>query len=349
MKRLLLLSALLISSIIFAQVPQGISYQAIALNGSGNPVVSSNVGIRLSIINDTAAGAAVYSETHTKMTNAQGLFHLVIGQGTPVSGTFAAVNWGMNDKFLKVEMDAAGGSNYTLVGTTQLLSVPYALTAASLVTAPGQGIYLTSPNGTPHLLTVSNDGELSLPTSDAPANVPSQLFMYGTFNGWNPATALQFADWFDEGYFTGLKYMTAGSQVRFLGAQNSSLVYGGGSLNGVMIANGSPITIPSNGFYKFSVSKFDGTYQIQSINVLLKSTGSTEYTMSYNAAENYFYKQTVANGSFRFIIGNTFYGDNLGDGSLDINGAEVTVPGTNKTFKLYMNFNTTGDLVITYP
>jgi hypothetical protein len=123
---------ILLSTCVFAQVPQGISYQAIALNVSGNPVVSSNVGIRLSVLDNSATGTILYTETQTKTTNAQGLFNLVIGQGTPTSGTFSTINWGTNSKFLKVEIDAAGGSNYVLVGTTQLLSVPYAMTAGNL-------------------------------------------------------------------------------------------------------------------------------------------------------------------------------------------------------------------------
>ncbi|WP_396145925.1 PQQ-binding-like beta-propeller repeat protein [Flavobacterium sp.] len=133
MKRIISLYIFLISTAIFAQVPQGISYQAIAMNSSGNPVVSSNVGIRLSILDNSATGTVLYTETQVKMTNPQGLFNLVIGQGTPTTGTFSTINWGTNSKFLKVELDVAGGTNYVLVGTTQLLSVPYALAAGSLV------------------------------------------------------------------------------------------------------------------------------------------------------------------------------------------------------------------------
>ena len=132
MKKLLLLSALFISLVTFAQVPQGISYQAIALNGSGTPVVSSNVRVKLSILDTSASGTVLYSETHLKTTNAQGLFNLVIGQGTLVSGVFATINWGTNSKFLKVEMDATGGTTYAPVGTTQLLTVPYAMYAENI-------------------------------------------------------------------------------------------------------------------------------------------------------------------------------------------------------------------------
>jgi len=137
MKKLLLISALFISLLTFGQVPQGISYQAIALNGSGNPVVSSNVRVRLSILDNTATGSVLYVETHLKTTNSQGLFNLIIGQGTVVSGVFNTLNWGTNAKFLKVEMDATGGTAFVLVGTTQLLSVPYAMYAASVGSIAG--------------------------------------------------------------------------------------------------------------------------------------------------------------------------------------------------------------------
>ncbi|AWI26691.1 hypothetical protein HYN49_12715 [Flavobacterium pallidum] len=121
----------------FAQVPQGISYQAIALNAVGQPVASANVGVRLSILDDSASGTVLYTETQIKATSAQGLFTLVIGQGTPVTGTFSGINWGMNSKFLKVEMDVAGGTNYAAVGTTQLLSVPYAMYAGNTASVAG--------------------------------------------------------------------------------------------------------------------------------------------------------------------------------------------------------------------
>lgn len=134
MKKIITSLALLFALFTFAQVPQGISYQAIALNSSGNPVVSSNVGIRLSILDNSATGTVLYSETQSKTTNPQGLFNLVIGQGTPTTGTFSTINWGTNSKFLKVEMDAAGGTNYVLIGTTQLLSVPFAMVAEKVNT-----------------------------------------------------------------------------------------------------------------------------------------------------------------------------------------------------------------------
>jgi len=95
------------------------------------------VRVRLSILDNTATGSVLYVETHLKTTNALGLFNLIIGQGTVVSGVFSALNWGTNAKFLKVEMDATGGTAFVLVGTTQLLTVPYAMYAASVGSIAG--------------------------------------------------------------------------------------------------------------------------------------------------------------------------------------------------------------------
>ncbi len=132
MRKIITFFTILLSIFIFGQVPQGISYQAIALNISGNAVVNSNVGLRISVLDNSVSGANLYTETHTKTTNVQGLFNLVIGQGTTTAGTFNTINWSKNSKFLKVEMDIAGGTNYVLVGTTQLLSVPFALQAGKI-------------------------------------------------------------------------------------------------------------------------------------------------------------------------------------------------------------------------
>lgn len=124
---LLLFLVLFISIFGYSQVPQGISYQAVAFNTSGNPVVNGNVGVRISILDNSISGTVVYTEAHTKSTNSQGLFNLNIGQGIPSFGTFSDINWGANSKFLKVEVDPAGGTNYINIGTNQLMSVPYAL------------------------------------------------------------------------------------------------------------------------------------------------------------------------------------------------------------------------------
>jgi hypothetical protein len=126
-----LLALLFVVFLTSAQVPpQGINYQAVALNGSGTPVASHSVSLRLSVLDSSASGAAVYVETQSAMTDPTGLLAVVIGHGTAVTGTFSGINWGSNNKWLKVEIDITGGTSYTLMGTSQFMSVPYALYAA---------------------------------------------------------------------------------------------------------------------------------------------------------------------------------------------------------------------------
>ena len=111
--------------------PQLLNYQGVARNASGVPLASTTVSLRLSIIDGTASGTTQYKETQTVTTNSFGLFSVQIGAGTAVTGTMAAVTWGSGNKYLNVQMDPAGGSSYVDLGTTQLVSVPYALSVPS--------------------------------------------------------------------------------------------------------------------------------------------------------------------------------------------------------------------------
>jgi trimeric autotransporter adhesin len=131
MKKSISLLVLFISMTIFAQVPQRMSYQAVVRNASNALIVNTNVGMRISIIQDVATGPAVYVETHTATTNANGLVILEIGGGNVVSGDFYGIDWPNNQFFIKTETDPTGGTNYTITGTSQFLSVPYALYALS--------------------------------------------------------------------------------------------------------------------------------------------------------------------------------------------------------------------------
>ena len=111
----------------YAQAPQRLSYQAVIRNASNELVTNAPVGMRVSILQGNAAGPAVYVETQTPTTNANALATIVIGAGTLVSGNFTGINWGTDTYFIKT--DPAGGTNYTISGTTQILSAPYALYA----------------------------------------------------------------------------------------------------------------------------------------------------------------------------------------------------------------------------
>ncbi len=115
-------------AVAFAQAPQKFTYQAVVRNES-NTLVRGVVGVRISILQGGVNGDVVYMETHTTTTNANGLMTLQVGGGTVLSGEFAAIDWATGPYFLKTETDPNGGTNYTIEGTQQLLSVPYALYA----------------------------------------------------------------------------------------------------------------------------------------------------------------------------------------------------------------------------
>lgn len=122
---------LLLITSVFAQAPQKMSYQAVIRDASSMLVANQLIGMQISILQGTAAGTAVYIEIQTPTSNANGLVSLEIGAGSVVSGTFATIDWANDSYFIKTETDPTGGTNYTIIGTSQLLSVPYALFATS--------------------------------------------------------------------------------------------------------------------------------------------------------------------------------------------------------------------------
>ena len=130
MKRIFtVITVVLLSLKLWAQAPQRFSYQAV-VRGLNNELVSSKqVGMQISLLQGTENGNAVYVETHKLTSNANGLVSLSVGGGTFVSGSFSNVDWSKGPYFVKSETDPTGGTNYTLITTTQLLSVPYALYA----------------------------------------------------------------------------------------------------------------------------------------------------------------------------------------------------------------------------
>ena len=123
------IAGLLITASVWAQAPQKMSYQAVIRNSSDALVTSTPVGMRISVLQGSVFGASVYVETQTPSTNANGLVSLEIGMGTPVTGTFATINWSAGPYFIKTETDPTGGTAYTIVGTNELMSVPYAFYA----------------------------------------------------------------------------------------------------------------------------------------------------------------------------------------------------------------------------
>ncbi len=148
MKKIALLSLMTIVFIgdLVSQAPNLMSYQAVIWDASGNLVSEKTVSIKISILQGSVTGTSVYSESHRVVTNINGLVSLMIGGGTNATGKISDINWGIGSFFLKTETDPAGGSNYIITGTTQLVSVPYALIAGNIQTPnaglPGQVLKL---------------------------------------------------------------------------------------------------------------------------------------------------------------------------------------------------------------
>lgn len=136
-----LLIALVFTAIISAQAPERMSYQAVIRNISNDLVVNQQLNMRISILQDSPTGTIVYSEIQTPTTNNYGLISIEIGGGASL-GKFASIDWSNGKHFIKTETDITGGSNYTNISVSQLLSVPYALYAkTSGSSTPGpQGV-----------------------------------------------------------------------------------------------------------------------------------------------------------------------------------------------------------------
>ena len=143
-----LLILLVTANIITGQTPQAMNYQAIARNATGAPLQNQHVSLRLTIKDGINPGTPLYQETDTATTNQFGLFTTFIGKGTAALGTFTGITWATGNKYLEVELDVTGGNNYTSMGTTELLSVPYALYAQTSGNGATGATGATGTNGT---------------------------------------------------------------------------------------------------------------------------------------------------------------------------------------------------------
>jgi hypothetical protein len=163
MKRLYtIIVAVLLSATSFAQVPEKMSYQAVVRDAAGELVSDQSLGMRISILQTTTTGTAVYVETHSPSSNTNGLVSIEIGMGT-TSGDFSTIDWSNGPYFIKTETDPTGGSNYTISGTSQLMSVPFALHAkvAESVSSPVYSIG-HSPELGGYVFMISADGKHGL-------------------------------------------------------------------------------------------------------------------------------------------------------------------------------------------
>ena len=193
MKRIFsIITAAILTATIWAQSPQKMSYQAVIRNGSDQLVTKHAVGMRISILQDVTP---VYVETHATTSNANGLVTVEIGNGSVISGDFTTIDWSAGEYSIKTETDPTGGTNYTaIVGTSQLLSVPYALYAKTAGSTNGtSGHYVGELYGGGVVFWVDHSGQhglivsmVDLSTAQAWSNITATLI--GTTNDWDGVT-----------------------------------------------------------------------------------------------------------------------------------------------------------------
>jgi hypothetical protein len=223
MKRTITLAILLLTfGYAMAQSPQKMSFQAVVRNNTNTLLSNQPVGLRISILQGSASGTVVYSETQTATTNSNGLVTIQIGGGTTISGDFAAIVWANGPYFIQTETDANGGTNYTLISTTQLLSVPYALyaqTSGSSIPGPQGPIGLTGATGPqgPIGLTGATgaQGPIGLTGATGPAGLLSNGSVAGNTPYWNgSAWVINNSNIYNNGVAVGIGTITPNASAK---------------------------------------------------------------------------------------------------------------------------------------
>ena len=182
---ILLLSILLTGYSSFAQSPELMSYQAVIRNSTGQLISEQPVGMRIKILSKTNVGTVVYSETHTVTTNKNGLATIKIGAGTVISGSISSIDWSDGPYFLQTETDPAGGTAYSIIFVSQMLSVPYALHAKTAESITGTGV-LPVLNGGTGQTTASNAINALVPSQTG--NAGKYLSTDGSSVSWTASS-----------------------------------------------------------------------------------------------------------------------------------------------------------------
>lgn len=285
MKKILLSLGIMLGLFIAqAQAPEKMSYQAVMRNGSGQLLINQSIAIKVSILQGSPAGTLVYSERLTGNTNANGLISMEIGTGTILSGVFSAIDWPAGSYYLKTETDPAGGTNYTIAGTSQLLSVPYAMYAKSAGGTGGSFVipYTNTVNNASTLFSLVNDGDGTSVEGINNTTTSSISSVRGIVNNVSPGG-------FSSGV-RGINNGTGGLGVGVWGSQNGSGwgvygvtpnglgVYGNASANGTGVyANsntGTGLTATSNNGIPASISIFNNANNNNVLNVSSVGNGT---------------------------------------------------------------------------
>lgn len=158
-----LLTAFCCVFISLAQAPEKMTFQAVVRDATNNLLNNQSLGMQISILQGTSAGNALYVETHTPTSNENGLVTIEIGTGTVSEGDFMTIDWSNGPFFIKSETDPTGGVSYSITGTSQLMSVPFALHAKTAESVTEQ-VYSIGhwPELGGYVFKISSDGKHGL-------------------------------------------------------------------------------------------------------------------------------------------------------------------------------------------
>ncbi|MGG7552338.1 beta strand repeat-containing protein [Chryseobacterium arthrosphaerae] len=296
MKKILFLFGILSGLFMgLSQAPEKMSYQAVIRNGSGQLLSNQSIAVRVSILQGSPAGAEIYAERLTGNTNANGLVSLEIGTGTVITGTFASINWPVGSYYLKTETDPAGGTNYTITGTSQLLSVPYAMYAKSAGNSGGTFTipYINTVNNASTLFSLTNDGDGTSLEGNNTTTTSNITAVRGVVTSASPggfSSAVRGINNGTGGLGVGVYGSQAGSGWGVYGTTPNGLgVYGNATTNGIGVyANsntGTGLTATSNNGIPVSVSIFNNANNNTVLNASSVGNGTViNVTTSGNGA-----------------------------------------------------------------
>jgi hypothetical protein len=309
MKKWLFTFAIALTSLLTnAQAPSAFSYQAVVRDASNDLVVSSVVGMQISILQGSSAGAPVYVETHIPTTNANGLISLQIGGGVLVSGDFSAIDWNNGPYVIKTETDPTGGTSYTIAGTQQLLNVPYALyanTAETVTTA-------LSVNTTDELQNLSISGDTIFISSGNYVVLPPLV------PGCTDPSYLEYNPLADTSDGSCLNLIVNGCTDALACNYDSTATVDDGSCTFAVTG----FDCAGNCLTGVSVVYTAGSYAGENSFTITDCNGATlaEMTNGYNG-----FDACVTLGSVYTISLVDSYGDNWNGGSLNVDGVDYTI------------------------
>ena len=257
MKTLILTLLLLLNiTAAWAQAPQRISYQSIIRDANNVVVASSPVGIKISLLRGTSTGPAVYVETHPITTNANGLVSLNIGEGTAITGTFAGIDWSNGPYLIQTATDPTGGTDYSIIGTAPLNSVPYALNAANASVATTlAGTLAIASGGTGATTATAARASLGLDNVDnttdllTPVSTAVQAALSTKVDKVN-GKELSTNDYStaEKAKLTAITGSNTGDQVNIAGnAATATKLQATVTINGIAFDGSSNVTIPATG------------------------------------------------------------------------------------------------------